>query len=864
MRFLPFLIFLLPFGNAAAQLTDDFADGNFTTAPAWFGDTAKYRVEGQELQLFDESAGSSNLATLAVAAATSTAALTEWQAYIRLEFSPSASNFARFYLSADDPNLTAALSGYYVQIGGVSGSDDAVELYRQNPNDRTLLIAGTSGGAGGSTVEVRVRVTRSPAGEWTLGVDYEGDDDFTDEGSITDNAYPTGAFAGVTVVYSSSRSDKAFFDDLLIDPLFVDTQAPTLLTATADDANTVTLTFDEAVNGFAPANFSVDNGLGIPSSAAPGVSPTQVILTFANAFAENLTYTATASGVADANGNAAGAQTATFTFTAIATPFAYGVVLNEIFADPTPPVTLPNAEFVELYNRSTVNFQLADWGFSSGGTPVRLPAFLLRPGDYVLLTDEADAAAFGAFGPVIGVPDFPALTNGGDQLSLLSPDDLLVDFVDYDADWYGSSDKADGGWTLERIAPDRPCAGADNWLASEDLRGGTPGTTNSIFSTATDTDGPQLRSVFPLSATELLVTFDETIGTAPVSAFSLPGILISAAEIDFLRGDQVVLTLGAPLAAGQVFELSINAELTDCIGNAAVAQIIGFGLPEAAAAGDVVLNEILFNPATGGERYVELYNRSTKIIDLTTLLLARVDSTQTVEAITAEALFFPDTYVVLTEDRQDVLDRYTVPFPGRLLENELPPMNNEAGNLTLYTIDALSGLVVLDAFDYSADFHSALLDDENGVALERLDPGAVTQSAGNWFTAAATAGFGTPTGQNSQLLIDNPTPVASPFVFSSGRVSPDGDGFEDVVLLNYELDLAGYLLNARIYDAAGQPVRELANNLLLATRGSLPWDGSGENGERLRFGIYVCWLEYFEPGGTVARAKLPIVVAGKL
>ena len=847
-----------------AQLVDDFEDGNFTENPAWTGDTAKFRVANTELQLFDENAGSSNDAALALAAATSTDALTTWEAYVRLEFSPSASNFARYYLSAADPDLFEATAAYYVQLGGISGSDDAVELYRQDPNGRTLLIAGTAGGAGGSTVEVRLRVTRTTAAEWTLAVDYTGGTDFQSEGSTVDATYPTGAFAGVTATYSSSRSDKVFFDDFRIDPLFVDTQAPVLLEAAATSANVVVLRFDEGIANVNDAIYSLDNGVGAPTDISAGPSPTQVTLTFADELIDGTTYTVSVSGIADANGNASAAQTASFTYTAIAIPVAYDVQINELLADPTPSVTLPEAEFVELYNRSTNNFQLDGWGFSAGGAPVRLPPYVLRAGDYLILTDTDDAAAYAAYGPVLGIADFPALTNGGDQLSLLSSDDALIDFVDYDASWYGSSAKADGGWTLERRAPGRPCAGADNWLASEDLRGGTPGTRNSLFSDATDTDGPRLLRVFPTSATELLLRFDETVGQAPVGTFSLPGVGIADAEVSFPDQREVLLTLDAPLLPGTPYIVTSGIGLTDCTGNAGAVQTFEFGLPEPVMARDIVLSEVLFNPATGGARYVELYNRSPKIIDLTTLLLARVDSTQSVEPLTAEALFLPDTYVVLTEDRTDVLARYTVPAPERLIENELPPMNNEAGNLTLYTTGTGGELVIVDAFDYTADYHSALLDDENGVALERLDPEAATQARSNWFSAAATAGFGTPTGPNSQFLERDAPPADVPFAFRTGRVSPDGDGFEDVVLLDYALDAPGYLLNARIYDAAGQEVRELASNLLLATTGSLAWDGSGENGARLRYGIYVVWLEYFEPNGAVGRAKLPVVVAGRL
>jgi hypothetical protein len=51
------------------------------------------------------------------------------------------------------------------------------------------------------------------------------------------------------------------------------------------------------------------------------------------------------------------------------------VVINEIMADPSPVVGLPDAEFVEMYNTTTnKTFDLEGWTFSDGATTATLPS----------------------------------------------------------------------------------------------------------------------------------------------------------------------------------------------------------------------------------------------------------------------------------------------------------------------------------------------------------------------------------------------------------------------------------------------------------------------------------------------------------
>src|SRR3546814_2643108 len=62
--------------------------------------------------------------------------------------------------------------------------------------------------------------------------------------------------------------------------------------------------------------------------------------------------------------------------------------------------------------------------------------------------------------------------------------------------------------------------------------------------------------------------------------------------------------------------------MADCYGNPLKHAEHEFLLPQLPEPGEVVINEILFNPVEGGADYVEIYNRSGKILDLKDLQLA--------------------------------------------------------------------------------------------------------------------------------------------------------------------------------------------------------------------------------------------------
>jgi len=861
-----FTVALLASLPAMGQLQDDFSDGDFTSMPEWLGQTEKFTVQNEILQLLDENPGSNNSAYLYTPALTSNNETTTWEFWVNLEFAPSSSNFARIYLNASSPNLDAELNGYFLQVGGISGSDDALELHRQDGNSSTLLLSGTTGAVGSEPVLARVQITRTTGGEWALLADYAGGTDYQNEGVVTDDTYPMGGFFGFYCEYTSTRADAFFYDDVLVDPLFVDTEPPALASVQADNSTTVLVSFNEPVNIASAentANYSINNGIGSPASATlSGSNPTQVELSLSSPLENAQMYTLTTNNIEDAEGNAAGEQSLEFTFFNIQPAAAQDVIISELMPDPNPQVGLPEGEYIELYNRSDKVIELSSLFFSSGSTPVQLPDYLLLPDSYVAVVDADLLGEYSADDPIVGLNSFPALTNGGDDLTLTNESEELIFALSYSDSWYGNEERADGGYSLEVVQLDGPYGCAGNWAASQAAIGGTPGLANSWLGQSADEEAPFVMAAFAESEFEVFVQFSEQMDLASITNpgnYTISnGITVESAN--FQGNDQVLLSTSQMLETGIRYELTINTAVTDCIGNAISDETFPLGVTEPAEALDFVLNEVLFDPLPQSFDFIELYNRSDKAINLNglTIVNAAKESGDTIGMVEQDYILFPEAYVVITEEPSDILNQYMVQNPRAFIQGDLPTLDNDEGNVTLRLNE-----VTIDSFDYEDDYHYQLLDDEEGVSLERLSPESNTQDAGNWHSAAATVGFATPTYENSQFFPTTPV-LDETISLPNNTFSPDGDGFEDVLLINYLTDGPGYTLNLRIFDSNGREVRQLLNNELLGSSGTFQWDGTTTEPSKARIGIYVLWFELFQPDGKVERGKKVCVLAGQL
>lgn len=868
-RVLAFLLFFGPVGHA--QIIDDFSDGNFDQNPVWVGDAANFKISTSgELQLNATAAGQS---ALWVAGNLPDSSI--WDMDVRLTFDPSNQNLLRIYLQSDQTDPVLA-NGYYLEMGE-TGSADALRFFRQDGGAKTLLATGTAGLAA-SSPQLHIRVTRTVSGQWTVEAATIGSV-LENQLVVTDATWTGGAnrFFGLQCLYTISNASKFFLDNVNIRPNVPDTQPPVLVSASAISAAEVTAVFNEdldEVSAENPANYTVNNGIGQVTSAVLSGDKKTVTLSLPNALSTG-DYTLQSSSVADILGNVSLAQTAGFQYVKIEIAEEFDVLFTEIMADPSPSAGLPELEWFEILNRSNKTIDLATLRFSDAtSAPIALPTHLLQSGEYVAITALANVGPLQAAisGNVLGLGiSASILNNESDVLTLTDASGKVIDRVSYLAQWHTDPGKEDGGFSLERTDPTLPCLSGENWQSSTAIIGGTPGLQNATFSVNPDVERPRVFKVFPESASSILITFSEGMDRSSVedaAAYELdPNIAVASASQ--LPTDRAVvrLTLATPLQTATVYTLSVDISVEDCSGNAYLfVDTIMLGLAEKPDIQDIVINEILFNPASGGSRYVEFYNRSQKIFDWSDFFLAsNSDSSTSVVQVLQDRLFLPGEYHVFSNDAAFVRENYANIVQKNVLQNSLPSLDDVADSIKIYWVGG-GKAVTVDSFFYRRGMHNALLSttEQEGVALERLRTETFTQDPSNWTSASPfkTGAPGTPTLPNSQTL-GNADPGQDLISIPLARLSPDGDGREDFLEIFYQLPNEGYAASLNIFDSDGNPVKTLVRQNLIGTAGSVRWDGDTDGGIKARPGIHVLYFEVFSPEGVVKRVKKTVALIGR-
>lgn len=793
---------------------------------------------------------------------------------MRLAFDPSNNNLVRIYLQADQPSA-AETNGYYLEMGE-NNSTDPIKLFRQSGTVKTQLAAGQPGLAA-SAPNLHILAKRSPNGTWTVLAAPKGMP-LQWQFEVVDTTWPGGdpRFFGFQCVYTSSNATRFYFDNVNIRPDVPDTEPPVLVSANAGNSTQVTATYNEdldAASAANPSHFTLLNTGSQPITANLAPNLRQVTLVLSLPLATG-SYTLESDGVKDLAGNVSGVQTAAFNFVKIDNAAAFDILINEIMADPSPSAGLPEVEWLELYNRSGKTLQLSDLSLTDAtSTPVALPAYLLLPGEYVVVTAGANVATMQAAtsGKVLGAAiSTTLLNNDADEISLSTVNGTVVDKVAYSVDWHTIPGRKDGGYTLERINPGLPCLGKENWQTCPNQIGGTPAAPNASFSSAPDNVQPQLLNAYTASPSSIVLQFSEGMDQTAVenpAAYNLtPPVPIASAQQSLTDRSVVTLNLAAAMQVQTVYVVNVSGSLVrDCSGNPfQFTDTVRLGIAEKPAPQDFVINEILFNPATGGARFVEFFNKSNKVFDWSEFFLAsNTDSTKSVVKVGQKRLFFPGEYHVFTTNTTDILQRHQGINPKNLMQNSLPSLDDRVDSIKVYW--AKNGqIVTVDSFFYDHNMHNALLtiSEREGVSLERIRTDGPTQAASNWTSASPlkTGSPGTPTLPNSQNRSAKANPIDDWINIPVARLSPDGDNREDFLEIYYNLPQEGFVATVQVFDSDGNLVKSIVRQSLSGTEGILRWDGDKDEGGKARPGIHVVYLEVYSPVGEVRRAKKAVAV----
>jgi hypothetical protein len=291
----------------------------------------------------------------------------------------------------------------------------------------------------------------------------------------------------------------------------------------------------------------------------------------------------------------------------------------------------------------------------------------------------------------------------------------------------------------------------------------------------------------------------------------------------------------------------------DCSNNNSPPQESGFGRYSSIKPGDLIINEILFNPLPGGFDYLELFNRSDKVMDASGLFIAnrnaggRISSIQNI--CSQSYPLMPGDFLVLTENPAWLKRQYPEREINCAVIISLPSFPDDHGTAVLLDDKG----VITDELSYDEKWHFPFISNREGVSLERIRPDADTQDPYNWHSASTSSGYGTPGQINSQSFPSGA--IAGPVTLSSPLISPDMDGRDDYILIEYSFPEPGYVASITIFDSNGAPVNNLVQNALCGIKGHFRWDGVGNDNTTLRRGNYIIVTDVFHTDGKTKRYK---------
>lgn len=647
----------------------------------------------------------------------------------------------------------------------------------------------------------------------------------------------------------------------------IDATAPSVIDLTLGSANELIITFSESVDTTSsqdPENYILDNDYGNPIYA--GANPSKensMSLMFDRALEQNLIYSLTVSGISDLCGNLM--QQQTIQISTIPTEFN-AIVVSEIMSNPSPVVGLPNAKYIELYNRSTNAISLSGWNLSVGSTTKTFPASIINAGSYLLLTSANDSYLFENISNIAEFESFPSIAQGGATISISDKNGNLVHTVTFSSSWHDDNFKAQGGYSLEMVDLNNPCEGGANWRSTLNHDGGTPGVENSVNDSNPDITVPYPTDAEVVNDT-LIVYFSEIIMPEMIEAtyFSVEELgNPSFIEIVSPQLTVVKMKFNAVIQPATVYMLNVSSNITDCSGNSIESNTqIRFGIGEDAKFNDIVINEILFNPYSGGSDFVEIYNRSSKIIDLKNLWISNTDDEGSVKdsyQITCIShLVLPGEYCAFSTDIEDLYNHYNILNPENLYKvAKMPGYADDYGTVIITS----RMFDTIDIVSYDKSQHYKLLSSQDGVSLERINYNASSDDKNNWHSAAQDAGFATPGYVNSQF--SDLLTAESQITLSSEVFSPDNDGHDDYLTILYSLDVAGYSGTIAIYSTNGRLVKTLLNNRSLGSAGTIIWDGVDANNRLCPPGIYIIYVELFNLNGNKIVEKHVVSINSKI
>ena len=416
------------------------------------------------------------------------------------------------------------------------------------------------------------------------------------------------------------------------------------------------------------------------------------------------------------------------------------IVINEIMYK--PPGDEP--EWIELFNRSADSINLKGWRIADKTSSALISdsTLIIQPEEYLILSDDESISDFYQINSPLIILNLPSLNNAGDNLKLL--DSLMrgIDSLNYLSSWGGLNDNS-----LERISVDEISNDSTNWGSNIGSGNGTPGELNSItpkiydliiteFSASEDyaVVGQILPTIILVKnigvesvvSSNIQIYNDENRDSIAQSGEFLSEINVSSIS----PNDSVMFNYDiTEFTAGQNYYIAVIDvnEFEFNNNNSAFLNFNGVDLNE--ERGDLIINVIMYSPSSPEPEWIEIFNKSNKIINLLNYQISDENDTSTV--IFGSLDLLPNEYLVISKD-STIYDIY--PEIDKSFVAYFPTLNNSGDRIMI--LDSLNRII--DSLRYSSSWGGT-----NGLSMERIDQNNLSSDSLNWGSSTVPTG-GTP------------------------------------------------------------------------------------------------------------------------
>lgn len=824
------LLFTAIFVLLCAQVFGQIYDFEDAAIPnAWQGDRSHFQVSNSNQLQLNAPVGStaSSLCWPSINAANCS-----WEFYLNYAFAASTTNYATLYLFSTEPDFTSANNvSYYLKIGGATGSTDKIELIYQQGLTKQVVLESRPGIVAGSQVACRIQVLKSAAGIWELKIDSAGTFNYTEEATAQHWQANAFNYSGIRCVYSSTRRDKFYFDDMLIrEPFAIQGYA-------FENDSTLKILFNQTLDkSLLPTttlNFNAPYAIDIDSN--------YLVFNFTEQIRSGR-YTGTISSIFANNGDSL--LNVSIPITKEFTYYVGQIRISEWMSDPSPSYGLPEVEWLELVNLSDQPVDLNNISIADPSTKVRLPAYLLNS-DSVVIICHLNACSFFLNKNCIEVNALPSLNNSSDSIFVWANDTLLIDFIQYDLSSMPTDFRSDGGYSMIRKEYPEECVFSQTIDFFEDNIGGSPGTISSLPKTTAFTIQTTV-----LSASEVNIQMNAKVSILGTSFYASMGIM-HAISNGYAYGTSYTFDLNQALETGNAYSFLLDSIHTCRNQVKRINTEIQIIYPKPIERNDVFVNEVLYNPNSGGVDFIELYNPTSKFIQLQNGHFYNQANTTLQHVFLSEnKIIEPFGFVVLTSDTAILKNQYS----NTASENAFQLIHflslpDTGGQLIWLNQNGDT----LDHVCYGDAYQNPLHRNSEGYSLEKIYSSAPNFYAANWTTSAV---YATPGYVNSQQMYTGTQ--HKPFYCNPCHVTTNLNGVNDFAVLHLGEAVQGCFGSIGIYRLSGEKVIDLIVNQSLGNTNTFQWNGQQQGGALLEDGIYVAVAEWWSSDGKTYVSKIAI------